>query len=189
LHEIDVNIISNPYQLLKDLLGEKKNELVFQPYKKEEEYVFLPLYSMRGGTKHVPVASGLNQWNAHGRARNENELYIPIPSYIHQKYPKFFPKREATFKLKLPNGVVLSAKVCQAGSKALMSNPNSDLGEWLLRHVMQVPEGELLTIETLNRLGLDSVIVYKKDDDDFSIDFAETGSYEQFLGGMIEEEY
>jgi hypothetical protein len=38
--------------------------------------------------------SGLNQWNARGRKRNESEVYIPIPKLIHDKFPNFFPGRQ-----------------------------------------------------------------------------------------------
>jgi len=31
--------------------------------------------------------SGLNQWNARGRDRNPNEVYIPIPAEIHKNFP------------------------------------------------------------------------------------------------------
>ena len=34
---------------------------------------------------------------------------------------------------RIPNGSYLRAKVCQDGNKALMTNPNSNLGKWLLR--------------------------------------------------------
>ena len=45
---------------------------------KEENFIILPLYSVRDN--NVPTKSGLNQWNAAGRKRHPNEVYIPIPS-------------------------------------------------------------------------------------------------------------
>ena len=42
------------------------------------EYVLLPLYSTRTG--EVPERSGLNQWNASGRKRDFNEVYILFPA-------------------------------------------------------------------------------------------------------------
>ncbi len=121
------------------------------------DYAILPLYSDRGGIRSVPQKSGLNQWNAGGRARDENEVYIPIPKMIHMKYPRFFPPRDEHFVLKLPDGQKLSAKVCQDNSKALMSTHNADLGKWILRKVLRKPPGELITMEDLNRYGIDSV--------------------------------
>ncbi len=55
-----------------------------------------------------------------------------------------------------------------------MSNPNEALGEWLLRDVMNLQEYELLTLEKLDSIGLDSVVVYKIDENTFSIDFTKT---------------
>lgn len=64
----------------------------------------------------------------------------------------------------------MSAKICQDGGKALMSNPNKELGKWLLRDVLHLKEGELLTMEKLNRFGFDSVIITKIDSENFKID-------------------
>src|SRR5450830_1205555 len=97
--------------------------------------------------------SSLNQWNASGRPRNNNEIYIRIPKLIHEKFSKFFPSRYKEFKLILPNKKELSAKICQDNGKALMSNPNSALGQWLLRDVLNLKMGELLTYEKLEDIG------------------------------------
>ena len=64
----------------------------------------------------------------------------------------------------------MSAKICQDGGKALMSNPKKELGKWLLRDVLHLKEGELLTMEKLNRFGFDSVIITKIDSENFKID-------------------
>ncbi len=98
-----------------------------------------------------------------------------------QKISRFFPNRKEHFVLKLPNGNELSAKVCQAGNKALMSNPNSALGKWLLREVMNIREGEILTYEILQIMGIDSVEVYKINDKEYKIDFRPIGTYDEFV--------
>lgn len=125
--------------------------------------------------------SGLNQWNALGRKRDFGEVYIPIPAEIHRQFPNFFPERDKLFELKIPTGEVFSAKVCQDNSKALMTNPNKALSDWLLRKVFQVKEGELLTIEKMNELGFDSVIICKDEKGNYNIDKAKLDSYEQFI--------
>ena len=61
-----------------------------------------------------------------------------------------------------------------------MSNPNKDLSEWLLRIVLNVKEGELLTYEHLRKIGIDSVKVTKINREIFKIDFVKIGSYEKF---------
>ena len=178
LLEIPVRIIDDPYTEIEKLVSSVG--LIFAPIK-TMPHVFLPLYSIRGGSKNVPDKSGLNQWNASGRTRNTNEVYIPIPSWIHKKFPEFFPDRDKTFELTLPNRSVMNASLCQDGSKALMSNPNLKLGEWLLRDVLNLKEKELLTYEKLQEIGLDSVVVYKIDNEHYDIDFTKIGSYENFL--------
>lgn len=173
---ISVEIIKEPYQLLLSL-----EQLVQQQQKKQDQYPFvvLPLYSPQQNA--VPEKSGLNQWNAGGRKRSYDEVYISIPASIHQNYPNFFPSRDTPFTLITPDGKELSAKVCQDGGKALMTNPNSALADWLLRKSLKVKEGELLTMERLELMDFDSVIVSKIDERTFKIDKAPFGAFESFM--------
>lgn len=158
--EVPVNILEEPLELLALLLKEQSEAVrIHRAEVKGYDYVILPLYSNRGGVKTVPEKSGLNQWNAGGRKRDANEVYIPIPKSIHHMCPNFFPDKDTPFELQLPDGQILSAKLCQAGSKALMSNPNSALGEWILRKVLRKAEGDLVTMEDLDTYGIDSVKV------------------------------
>lgn len=62
-----------------------------------------------------------------------------------------------------------------------MANPNKALSDWLLRKVFQVKEGELLTIEKMNKLGFDSVLIIKDENGNYKIDKAKLNSYEQFI--------
>lgn len=61
-----------------------------------------------------------------------------------------------------------------------MSNPNLALGKWLLRTVMNLREGELLTYDRLEELGLDSVVIYKENEELYTINFTEIGTYDNF---------
>lgn len=176
MYSVHVDIIKDPYSKLKDLILEN-NRIVSE---EEKPFVILPLYSEKGGL-NVPERSGLNQWNAKGRKRDMNEVYIPIPSFIHKTFPKFFPDKDEPFTLILPDKKEISAKVCQDGGKALMSNPNKALGEWILRRVLNLKEGELLKYERLEEIGLDSVVLTKQKDKVYSINFLELGSYEHFV--------
>jgi hypothetical protein len=178
LLDIPVNIIDDPFEIVDSLFSEERSRQAASESKAEAR-VFLPLYSEKG-RRHVPESSGLNQWNAKGRPRHPNEVYIPIPRWIHRDYPAFFPDRDTPFNLHIPSGEILSAKVCQDNSKALMTNPNQKLGEWLLRGVLGLREGELLTYEKLERIGLDSVVIYKISEGEYGIDFTRIGSYELF---------
>jgi hypothetical protein len=173
-----VEIVKNPLEFLENILLEKT---LLAPV---HEHVFLPLYSPRHGI--VPERSGLNQWNAKGRSRDSDEVYISIPAWIHNVFPDFFPHREKTFNLKLPDGKALSAKVCQDGGKALMSDPNKALGKWLLRDVLKIPEDKLVTMDMLNALGFDSVRIDKVSKKTFEINFSKTGSYDTFATNSFE---
>ena len=106
--DIDVEIVDEPLNLLVNLFESDKLD-TYQAKQKGIDYVVLPLYNEK--TYQIPEKSGLNQWNAGGRKRNENEVYIPIPIKIHQLYPTFFPKRDEPFMLELPDGKILNAKV------------------------------------------------------------------------------
>jgi hypothetical protein len=179
---LPVEILQDPYTLLLRLFAEK--QAVIKPPKKlikGVEFVILPLYGIKEGKKFVFEKSGLNQWNSGGRTRNLGEVYIPVPIEIHKKYAGFFPKKDISFNLKIPTGEIFSAKLCQQDSKALMTNPNKALSDWLLRKLLQLKEGEFATIEKLEKLGFDSVVVYKDDQENFRIDKAKSDSYENFI--------
>lgn len=188
---VPVEILEDPLQLLSELLRKQTKELKKARLQKGVDYVVLPLYSTQKGI-NVPEKSGLNQWNASGRKRDENEIYIPIPAKIHKEYPDFFPTRDEPFELQLPHGESLSAKICQQGGKALMSNPNSALGEWILRKVLKKKPGELVTMEDLNKFGVDSVYIEKKHRKNdsgcevFSISFT-TSTYESYQNFFEED--
>lgn len=142
------------------------------------ETVYLPLY----GRDHIVYPkSGLNQRNAWWRARHADEVYIPIPVEIHHHFPGFFPWRDSHFDLHLPNGNTMRAKVCQDWGKALMSESNRELGHRILREVLRIPEWTLVTSETLDILGIDSVRIDKRSDWSFDINFAKKGSYDDFV--------
>ncbi len=147
---------------------------------KGENYLILPLYGIQKKEKFVFERSGLNQWNANGRKRDFGEIYIPIPAELHRKYPNFFPEKDQNFNLQIPTGEIFIASLCQQGRKALMTNPNKALSDWLLRKVLQLKEGELATMEKLDKLGFDSVIIMKDKNGDFKIDIMKTNTYADF---------
>jgi len=177
---LPIEIIEDPYLLLLQLSENQEFKYIESKLIKGIDFVILPLYGMKNKQKFVFEKSGLNQWNASGRKRNFGEMYIPIPSEIHKRYPNFFPKRDVHFSLKIPTREMFSAKVCQDNSKALMTNPNKVLSDWMLRKTFQLKEGELLTTEKMNILGFDSVII-TKDKDGYKIDKAKLDSYENFI--------
>jgi len=179
--EFEVDIIQDPLTSLKNCFDSET--LVFGLDSKVIDSVYLPLYG-RGGK--VYSNSGLNQWNANGRDRHPDEVYIPIPKKFYQYKPNFFPSKDVIFSLKLPNQEVLEAKICQSDNKALMSNPNKSLGKWLLRDVFKLSEGTLVTNNLLEIYGIDSVRVDKISDNEYEINFSKLGSFERFMNTFEE---
>lgn len=175
IYQFDVDILEDPLFELQKLLSQK--DLLLEKEKRIKQTVYLPLY---GRDHTVFEKSGLNQWNAGGRARHADEVYIPIPAEIHKNFQGFFPDRDTPFSLKLPNGNIMQSKVCQDNNKSLMSYSNRELGKWILRDILKLKEGELLTYEKLQILGIDSVRIDKISNSEFEINFAKIGSYEQF---------
>lgn len=181
ISRVDIKIFNDPYKAILKLLSsldstlETKNE-------QEKDFVILPLYSTRATKqKVVQNRSALNQWNANGRPRNSGEIYIPIPSIIHKINSNFFPNRDTIFSLKTPKGDILKAKVCQDNSKALMTNPNNALSNWLLRDILMLKEYELLTYERLKNSGYDALRITKIDNMNYEITLSKLDSYEEFI--------
>lgn len=179
LYSFDVEILKDPYEFLLNLnfsnlhVGDKTNE----------EFIILPLYSPN--KNEVMPQSGLNQWNASGRPRHPNEVYIPIPSFIHKIYNDFFPYdtndfKSESFTVLLPNQKELKMKVAQQGGKALMSDPNKALGEWILRDVLNLKEYEILTKDKLDIIGIDSIKLRKINSHYYELDFLKSGSFEKY---------
>jgi len=171
LYAFDVKFINDPIQAIMDVYY---NEITLDGLSNQNSpdypILILPLFSKKGSV-HVPERSGLNQWNASGRKRDYDEIYIPYPIEERRRVPEFFPGRDVPFDLELPNRETISAKVCQDGGKAIMSNPNKDLGRWLLRDVLHLEEGTLVTMELLDNLGVNAVVFTKKEKGKYSIDF------------------
>lgn len=161
---VGVEVAKNPFEVLRNGIG---SIITIS----ENETAIIPLYSVKNGVKMVFPKSGLNQWNAGGRVRSINEVYIPYNKEIREKYNDFFPRRDTTFNVILPNGKPMTMKLCQDEGKALMSNPNGELGEWILREVLRLEDNELLTYEKLAEIGIESVMFEKEKDGFYKLDF------------------
>ena len=123
------------------------------------------------------------------------EAYIPIPAEIWKRHPKFFPGIGVEFKLRLPNAPtsLSSAKACQQGGKALMTNPNDDLCKWLfelidgglLQAKQRFASSRPYTYEDLSRIGFDAVRITKYEDF-YELQLDYFGAYDDFLNDTYE---
>lgn len=180
IFEFDIDILKDPLIDLQNFF--KKEKILLLQKQKIKQTIFLPLY---GGNQTVFAKSGLNQWNAGGRERHHDEVYIPVPKIIHQTFPKFFPNQDTSFFLRFPDGEEVSAKICQDNGKALMTQSNRKLGKLLLRDGLKLEIGELVTYEKLQLLGIDSVRIDKINSIHFQINFSKNNSYEEFISDSI----
>lgn len=195
IDSIETCIIDKPINYLVDFLRSRTFDETSENIVMGKDAIYLPLYAPSSKEFEPKERSGLNQWNAaprrrrdkngnleaEGKPRNVDEVYIPIPIEIHQKFPEFFiQSNKHIFDLQLPNGKILNAKLCQSNSKGLMSNPNKDLGHWILRDVMELPKKTLVTREILDKLNIDSVLIIKETNNRYKIDFASCGKFEEF---------
>lgn len=178
----NVDILEDPYNFLLSESIKMNMDNEKELLEGIEDYIVLPLYSTR--TNKVEKQSGLNQWNAKGRIRNKDEVYISIPSWIHKSKNNFFTYNTEDYKtnsfdVRLPNGNILNMKVAQQGGKALMSNPNSALGNWILRDILALEKDTLVTKEHLDIIGIDSVKLSKTKNGKYNLDFLKSGSFEK----------
>ena len=176
LLDFDVDMLEDPLLVLQECLSEKKE--IISPQSPVLPHIYLPLY---GRNQTVFEKSGLNQWNAGGRDRHHDEVYIPVPILVHQLFPNFLPSRDTPFDLKFPDGETVNAKLCQENSKALMTQSNRKLGKLILRDGLKLKIGELATYDKLQLLGIDSVRIDKKSELEFEINFSKNGSFEAFI--------
>ena len=105
-------------------------------------------------------------------------------------------KPEVRFHLVLPNGKTIPALITQDNMKSLQSGSTTELdpetgkrygqaalGQWLLVDVLGLKDRTLVTREWLQKVGTDSLRLWR-DKDDYSkiyIDFAPIGSFENFM--------
>ncbi|MCQ2071311.1 MAG: hypothetical protein MJZ68_09290, partial [archaeon] len=92
---------------------------------------------------------------------NLQYTYIPYQKEDRERISGFFPGRDEPFDLELPHGNTISAKICQDEGKAIMSNPNKDLGNWLLRDVLGLEKGQLVTMDLLEGKEVNAVLFTK----------------------------
>ena len=118
LDEFKVDILDDPYTHISNIMGvdhldvEKVSPKPIEisgvkkiTSKASTEILCLRLYSEdKKLGKYIPERSGLNLWNAAGRRRNLDEIYIPYPSDDRKRSEGFFPNRNKPFDLYLPDG-------------------------------------------------------------------------------------
>lgn len=198
--ELEAKNIDIEDELQIDIIREQSEGIYGKVEKNDDidKVIYLPLYQDKKEGRVVSECSGINIRHSKSKSKGSNtprpeyEVEVRISKWIHYIFPKFFgidaldddeihDKELNDFDLLLPDGRVLRGRVKQAGGKSLQTNPQSALGEWILKDVLGIEKREeKVTIELLNELGIDSLKITKVDDKNFRITVAETNAYEIF---------
>lgn len=188
IERIPIIPYEDPFELLR-MIDVSSQELE----EETKEVIYLPLYS--DGSMTVGEKSGLNAWNAASKSKDSGmprpnfEAYLPIPKWVHKTMPHFFgfnalnkEERNAasSFVLHVPDGRELKAIVTQDDGKSLQTSPQSAMGKWVVHDVLGLQAREVLTMDHLIRLGVDSVKITKMDQTNFKIELAETYAFENW---------
>lgn len=200
VEQIPIEQFDNPFELLRMInisndickIAEEN-----ESYEVIHQEIILPLYQDKKEGPFVSPCSGINIRHSKPKNKGSNtprpeyEIEVRVSTWIHHIFPKFFglnafdenqikDKELNDFDLILPDGRVLRGRIKQENGKSLQTNPQGALGEWILKDVLGLENREMVTIEYLNSLGIDSLKIIKLNDKRFKITVAETGAYERF---------
>ncbi|MGL5756583.1 MAG: hypothetical protein ACRCYC_14725 [Paraclostridium sp.] len=191
IKQISIEQFDNPFELIKMIsIPRKAKEIA-------NEEIYLPLYQDKKEGRIVSDCSGVNIRHSKPKNKGSNtprpeyEIEVRVSKWIHHVFPNFFGidaldetqvknSKLNDFDLILPDGRVLRGRIKQTNGKSLQTNPQGDLGEWILKAVLGLENREVVTWELLDGLGIDSLKVTKIDDKHFKITVAESGAYEKF---------
>ncbi|MDV4152124.1 NgoFVII family restriction endonuclease [Clostridium sp. AL.422] len=209
---IEVKNIDEESELQINIINEQSEDIYgrFENQDDINKVIYLPLYQDKKEGRVVSECSGINIRHSKPKSKGSNtlrpeyEVEVRISKWIHHIFPKFFgidalnddeihDKELNDFDLLLPDGRVLRGRVKQAGGKSLQTNPQSSLGEWILKDVLGIEKREeKVTLKLLNELGIDSLKITKIDDKHFKITVAETNAYEKFklqnMGKILQDD-
>ena len=200
VEQIPIEQFDDPFELIRMI---NLSNDTFKVAEEKESYgvtyqeIILPLYQDRKEGPFVSPCSGVNIRHSKPKNKGSNtprpeyEIEVRISTWIHHIFPKFFgvnafdeneiKDRELNdFDLNLPDGRVLRGRIKQDNGKSLQTNPQGALGEWILKDVLGLENKEIVTMEYLNNLGIDSLKIIKLNNKQFKITVAETGAYEKF---------
>lgn len=199
ISKIDIEQFDDPFELIKMIELPKKLE---KSNIKEE--IYLPLYQDKKEGKVVSERSGINMRHSSSKVKGKNiprpeyEIEVRVSKWIHHLFPNFFGidalneddiknTKLNDFDLVLPDDRVLRGRIKQQGGKSLQTNPQGDLGKWILKDVLGLENREVVTMQYLETLGIDSLKITKENEKTFRVTVAPIGSYEEFKNNNKEK--
>jgi len=118
----------------------------------------------------LPQRSGLNWGQRPEEGREPNQAYIKLPSSVYST--DFFPPVAVHFTVLTDDNKVLICTRAQQNGKAIHTPHNNSLIGEYFRFRLNIPSGDPVTTETLNRYGRSDVDFYKIDDETYYMDFS-----------------
>lgn len=191
IQKIPIEQFDDPFELIRMInLPEASTNII-------HEEIYLPLYQDKKEGRFISNCSGINIRHSKPKCKGSNtprpqfEIEVRVSKWIHYVFPTFFGidalnndevrnKTLNDFDLILPDGRVLRGRVKQENGKSLQTNPQGALGEWILKDVLGFRNREVVTMEYLEKLGIDSLRITKIDDRKYKVNVAEKGAYEKF---------
>lgn len=169
---------------LKMLLAQEPNSM--EPRREDGELV--PFIQANDPEKIFEIPVVLSGQKS---GRPAYEVYLPVPRELHKKVNGWFGTdtlsgdgTSVQFTLHFPDGQEIPGRLTQQGYKSFQTNPQQALGEWLIKNVLNVEKGTVLTKALLDERGVDCVRLWHDDPEDTEniwIDFATSGTFERFM--------
>lgn len=119
---------------------------------------------------NLPKISGLNWGFRPSRRIKNNEAYIRLPSTIY--HTDFFPPIKSHFTVYTDDNKILICSRAQQNGKAIHTPHNNNLIGEYFRYRLNVPLGQLVLKEDLEKYGRTDVCFYKVDDETYYMDFS-----------------
>ena len=195
LNDVKVLGVSNQSLIFKTSIDEYRYDSFEGVLYVGDDSIFLPLYSYKTG--EISEKSGINAWNGAPKSSGQKsgrpayEVYLPVPRELHKKVNGWFGTdtlsgdgTSVQFTLHFPDGQEIPGRLTQQGYKSFQTNPQQALGEWLIKNVLNVEKGTVLTKALLDDRGVDCVRLWHDDPEDVEniwIDFATSGTFERFM--------
>lgn len=199
---VPIEQYDDPFELIYQITLDNNTYVQESSASYVADSIYLPIYSDSNFNVEEKSAFnmqlGASKTKGSGRKRPAYEVYIPVPIWIHYIFPCFFGvdpfdkesiRNSEGFWLHLPDGRKVKARNTQQNGKSLQTNPQSILGEWILRDVFGLEPYERLTKQMLDEYGVDSFRITRIGNKNYRIDLAETWAFEKWKLQLKDEIY
>ena len=147
---------------------QQRNSTIAQPAEDSSDFPSVDVTLIQRG-EQVGKRSGLNWGQRPEEGRDPNQAYIPLRADIYRS--DFFPEIGQHFTVITDDNITLTCSRAQQNGKAIHTPlNNSEVGKYF-RSRLDVPDGEIVTLEHLERYGRTDVTFFKLDEENYYMDF------------------